>query len=715
MALLHRFSSVIVDNPAAVAAGKVPPSKWNDDHIVDAPANALLFADPDGSVVGSNKLRFDEDIGSLLVDADVDISGTYFSNSFVDPATKLGVGSVQFGLTNPAAPSSYAGLMSLVAWANYNDAGALSNAVGKIYNIVAGRDVLSVDLATNIVTFTDVINATKLYVSNLAYAQFFTSDQSLEFYPDATKAKARNTGFRRYLIGGGQGVLVSSDAKIAWGSTGFGAPGDVYSQLDVGFSRNTAGVVEINNGTAGQFRDLKCNAITLTNSTYMGVAITIGASSPVLQFGPGSLVFGNPGPGDVLLGYNSSLYAVLLSSGMGHPRGVHVASDGMFGFTSITQAYATTDTGLARAAAGVVEVNNGTLVSSGGAYADLQLRTVEASRLNATYVFLGSDILLSGGSSHVLQIGFSNNTDGTFSGAHLTLNNPAVGNTTWARISGNSLGVIEINNGTPGQFRDLKLRTLLGDAVTLGGTCYLTASSQFLQIGDGSTAQGGGIGVSTIYANFYILRNNGRLGLISAINGGVFSAWLDDDAATGAAHFRLSNGLISWTANQDATAAVDVALARNAAGVVEINNGTAGQYRDLIARNVTTSGGGVLGGYLRTFSSLQVDGHIFVPWQGPVTIAGGVVNFGGMNRTYDTEGGAVTDDLDTINNGGDGYFMILHAANDAHTIVVKHNTGNILLNGGVDFVLDNAADMLMLMYKGALSKWVQIASSNNGA
>jgi hypothetical protein len=160
---------------------------------------------------------------------------------------------------------------------------------------------------------------------------------------------------------------------------------------------------------------------------------------------------------------------------------------------------------------------------------------------------------------------------------------------------------------------------------------------------------------------------------------------------------------------------LDTGFTRNAAGVIEINNGTPGQYRDLIARNITGSGGGVMGSYLRSFGSLQVDGYIFVPWQGPVTIAGGVVNFSGMNRTYDTEGGTATDDLDTINSGGDGVFMLLHAANDAHTIVVKHNTGNILLNGGVDFVLDNAADMLLLMYKGAISKWVQIASSNNGA
>ena len=42
---------------------------------------------------------------------------------------------------------------------------------------------------------------------------------------------------------------------------------------------------------------------------------------------------------------------------------------------------------------------------------------------------------------------------------------------------------------------------------------------------------------------------------------------------------------------------LDTAISRNAAGVVEINNATAGQYRDLILRNLTSTG------------SVSVSGH----------------------------------------------------------------------------------------------------------
>ena len=48
--------------------------------------------------------------------------------------------------------------------------------------------------------------------------------------------------------------------------------------------------------------------------------------------------------------------------------------------------------------------------------------------------------------------------------------------------------------------------------------------------------------------------------------------------------------MYSWTNTEGATSAADTALTRNAAGVVEINNGTAGTFRDLKLRNLIASG-----------------------------------------------------------------------------------------------------------------------------
>lgn len=54
-----------------------------------------------------------------------------------------------------------------------------------------------------------------------------------------------------------------------------------------------------------------------------------------------------------------------------------------------------------------------------------------------------------------------------------------------------------------------------------------------------------------------------------------------------------SDALLSWSGTTDPTAAQDTAFGRNAAGVVEINNGTLGTLRDLKVRNLigTTSTG----------------------------------------------------------------------------------------------------------------------------
>ena len=46
-----------------------------------------------------------------------------------------------------------------------------------------------------------------------------------------------------------------------------------------------------------------------------------------------------------------------------------------------------------------------------------------------------------------------------------------------------------------------------------------------------------------------------------------------------------------WTENSNVSGNKDLALARNAAGVVEVNNGTRGQFRDLKLRNLTSTGG----------------------------------------------------------------------------------------------------------------------------
>ena len=97
------------------------------------------------------------------------------------------------------------------------------------------------------------------------------------------------------------------------------------------------------------------------------------------------------------------------------------------------------------------------------------------------------------------------------------------------------------------------------------------------------------------------------------------------------------------------------------------------------------------------------------------TIAGGIITLTGYNQirymTIDTQADAASDDLDTISGGVAGDLIICRAAHTDRTVVVKHNTGNMRLNGAADFSLDSSSDTIMLIYTGAI--WTMIANSNN--
>ncbi len=92
------------------------------------------------------------------------------------------------------------------------------------------------------------------------------------------------------------------------------------------------------------------------------------------------------------------------------------------------------------------------------------------------------------------------------------------------------------------------------------------------------------------------------------------------------------------------------------------------------------------------------------------TIASGEITISDESSTsLLTEGGASTDDLDTINGGVVEQILILRAGLSSNTVVVKDGTGNLRLEG--DFSLDDGQDRIMLQYDG--STWNEISRSNN--
>lgn len=94
-----------------------------------------------------------------------------------------------------------------------------------------------------------------------------------------------------------------------------------------------------------------------------------------------------------------------------------------------------------------------------------------------------------------------------------------------------------------------------------------------------------------------------------------------------------------------------------------------------------------------------------------LTIATGAITVTDRWHQVDTEGDAGSDDLATISGGTTGQPLVLTAINDARTVVVKHGTGNIYLDGGADFSLDHSRDSLTLLYNG--SAWIEISKADN--
>lgn len=178
----------------------------------------------------------------------------------------------------------------------------------------------------------------------------------------------------------------------------------------------------------------------------------------------------------------------------------------------------------------------------------------------------------------------------------------------------------------------------------------------------------------------------------------------DTDAATARATLGAQRELLDTL-----TADGDV-LMRDAGAVARLAKGTDGDLLTLSAGLPAWTASPALAGSL-AFSA------------GALTIAAGATTPTRSYHTIDTEGGAATDDLDTIATGSvqDGAILILRAVNAARTVVVRHGVGNVLLADANDLQLDDADMSVTLQRRGANwheigrsapSPWVKIAEGS---
>jgi hypothetical protein len=378
------------------------------------------------------------------------------------------------------------------------------------------------------------------------------------------------------------GMQINSAYNFAWSSGGSYA-----NAKDLGFRRSSAGVLEINNGTAGTYRDLIARTITVHNGT---------ASKAILDA------------------------ATLL---------VRVANDSMYGFSSTAGATGTIDLALYRNSAGLLEINNGTA----GTYRDLILRGLTATNTAGTAKLvwdsaserLGVVSINDPTTNNALNLGlwpngtatqsiltlYNNSAGGSAQYAQITIVGPGTGSEMriltgantgaagdivmspggtermrWFRASGSvAVGTatdsgykLEVaNSGSSGTAR-------FYDATALSGSTKVVVRAGAGQSGNLQEWQSsaGTVGVWIPAAGSSLQANSGLVagGGSGAFSAGYYSAGLDMSSAW----------YVGWSSTTAANGGLDLSIARNAAGVLEINNGTAGTYRDLILRNITSSG-----------------------------------------------------------------------------------------------------------------------------
>ena len=97
-----------------------------------------------------------------------------------------------------------------------------------------------------------------------------------------------------------------------------------------------------------------------------------------------------------------------------------------------------------------------------------------------------------------------------------------------------------------------------------------------------------------------------------------------------------------------------------------------------------------------------------------LTISAGAITATQTFHRVDTEADASADDLDTISGGSDGRILVLRAENGGRSVVIKHNTGNIQTYSGTDVTLSETYMPVLLVYDGALSKWLAFGGGGSG-
>ena len=228
MGITHVKVSAIADDAAAAARGEVVPSDWNAAHTITAP----LVIDS-GTITTSAPV---EQLSQTWNAGAVKFTG--WSINITNTASAAGslIADWQVGGLSAVSITKNGAILSYGAYtddSNYVRA-ALSSSSTAV-TLAAETAGTGADVVDLVLTSTGLITTAQEFKSSAAlYAGNDVGIGSGSFSADL------------------QGVALGNGFGIKWSNDAYR-----WSTKDTGLMRNAAGVVEVNNGTAGTFRDIK--------------------------------------------------------------------------------------------------------------------------------------------------------------------------------------------------------------------------------------------------------------------------------------------------------------------------------------------------------------------------------------------------------------------------------------------------------------------------
>jgi len=276
--LKHKFVSLKADGADTT---KLRPSDWDAEHAFSGGAlGSILYRDT-GESDGASWLA-DVAVGSVLVSGGVGAAPAWSASPYI--SGQLGIGAVPYAnnalyLLNPNGPGLHikggtsSNTRSAIVFEN--SAGAIRavfNPEGQFYTngwmTISGAFTATQNANGDITVFTTG-------ASGLTTMLDVVSD--ITGPTIVAKATAGGWNFQGLDVSANYTFSIEKDGTVMWGA------GSTKGSMDTALARNAAGVLEINNGVIGTFRDLQLRALTVSTNITLTNNIILANNSGILQ------------------------------------------------------------------------------------------------------------------------------------------------------------------------------------------------------------------------------------------------------------------------------------------------------------------------------------------------------------------------------------------------------------------------------------------------